>query len=216
MGKPVYHFDRWAEFFTVTLAENIARCSISQSPIQKVRIQLDNQQFWPVGYKAILENGLVIKQAHQKALDNDPAVNAMEYYYRCPTQLPRFKQDADKIAEVFIPAAQKWDDAFYADAWSMKMGDCIPALLLNFAFRSACKLLPQQLKHQGLDISEDFSVQYYDGENFMSYFYDSMADALKRQIGFYLSDERVFNAATELCFKHSENRRWFKSLALSI
>lgn len=212
MGKPVYHFDRWAEFLAVTLAENIARCSISQSPIHKVRIQLSHDQYWPIGYKAVLENGLVAKQAHQLTIESDDSVNAVEYFYRCPTQLPKTKAVSDTVAEQFIPAAKKWDDAFYDDAWSLKLGDCIPALLLQLSFRSVVKLLPQQLKHQGLDISEDFSVQYYDGENFLSFIYDSVVDQLKRQIGFYLGDERVFNEALNLCFKHEENKKWFKQL----
>jgi len=212
MGKPVYHFDRWAEFLAVTLAENIARCVISQSPVQKVRVQLDRQQNWPVGFKVILENTLLAKQPNQRTLEDDPTVNAIDYYYRCPSQLPRGKDAADTVAEQFIPAAQKWDDAFYPDAWSLKIDDCIPALLRSMALRSLARLLPQQLRHQGVDLSHNFSVQFYDGENFLSFFYDAITEDLKRQIGFYLGDTRVFAEATQLCFKHEENKRWFKSL----
>jgi len=212
MGKSVYHFDRWAEFLTVTLAENIARCSIGQSSVQKVRIQLAPDQYWPVGYKAILENGLIANGPNTKPLPSDSTVNQLQYYYRNPTQLPKAHDDLDKVAEAFTAQAQKWDDSFYDDAWSLKLKDCIPALLRQLAFRSVSQMLAQQLKHQGIDMTEEFEVQFFDGENYLSFFYDGLSTDIKQQIGFYLGDERVLKLAAECCFSREENRRWFKSL----
>ena len=204
-----YHFDRFAEFLNVTLAENIARCQLGLNKIHKVRVYLDKDMVWPKNFKVILDNELV---ASAPSLANDDASYKINYLYDCPSNIAKYTEHSDKVTSPFITKAKEVDSEFYSDAWSLKMEGCIPSILKDLAFRNVCRNLPSQLKHQGIELSEDFEVQFHDGENFLSFSYDQLTQQLKQQIQFYLNNDQVKQLATTSCFKHSENQRWFTQL----
>lgn len=201
-----YHFDRFAEFLNVTLAENIARCQLGLNKVNKVRIYLDKDMIWPKSYKVILDNELV---APGLTKQNSDASYDIHYLYATPSNIPKYLKRSDHTVSAFIEKAKSIDPEFYADSWSLTMSGCLPVILKEFAFRSVTQNLAKQLKHQGIDLSEAFEVQFHDGENFLSFSYDNLRQHLKQQIQFYLSDARVKKLASEICFKHPENQRWF-------
>lgn len=207
--KLEYHFDRFAEFLNVTLAENIARCQLGLNKIHKVRIYLSKDKIWPSDLKVILDNELVATTSSEVHPD---ASSKIQYLYRSPSNIAKYSENASKVTTSFIEQAKALDKEFYNDAWSFNIGGCIPSLLTEFAFRNVTRNLAKQLKHQGIELSDDFAVQFHDGENFLSFSYDSLVQQLQQQIQFYLTDPNVKALAAKSCFKHPENQRWFLNL----
>lgn len=204
-----FYFDRFAEFLNVTLAENIARCQLGLNKVQKVRIHLDNDMIWPKSVKVILDNELVANSSNPL---NDDASHDIKYMYQTPSNIPKYAQKADQVTDEFIKKAKAIDPEFYRDSWSLRMDGCLPVILKEFAYRNICKNLAAQLKHQGVELSDDFEVQFHNGENYLSYNYDNLIQHAKQQIQFYLSNPKVKQLAAEQCFKHSANQQWFKAL----
>lgn len=209
-SSPAYHFDSWAEFLTVTLAENVSRCQLGLNQVKKVRLSLAHKQNWPCHFKVILDNERVA-QYNQHTPHSDASYD-INYLYKSPSDIPNGHSIEDRVAKQFIPKALKEDDAFFADAWSLTSPGCIPYLLKLLAFRSASKMMSKQLSHQGVELTEDFSVQFYDGDNYLSFSYDAIKQELSRQIQFYMGNSGVKKMASQICFKHKINQDWFMSL----
>lgn len=207
---PSYHFDAWAEFLTVTLAENISRCQLGLNKVKKVRLSLMEKQNWPCHFKVILDNELVAPYSHKQA--HSDASYDIDYIYKSPCDIPNGHAIDDIVAKKFIPKALEKDNAFFADAWSLTTSGCIPFLLRQLAFRSVSKLLSKQLENQGVELDPDFAVQFYDGDNYQSFPYDSIKQELTRQMQFYMGNSDVKRLASEICFKHKVNREWFINL----
>lgn len=210
-NSPAYHFDLWAEFLTVTLAENISRCQLGLNKVKKVRLSLADKQNWPCHFKVILDNERVAQYNHHKTPHSDASYD-IDYMYKSPSDIPNGHSIDDIVAKHFIPKALKQDDAFFADAWSLTTSGCIPHLLKLLAFRSVSKMMEKQLNHQGVDLTDDFSVQFYDGENYLSFSYDAIKQDLSRQVQFYMGNLEVKKLATKICFKHKTNQEWFMDL----
>lgn len=205
-----YHFDLWAEFLTVTIAENIAHCQLADNRIKKVRINLSDHAHWPTAFKVILENNLIAPLNDKEA--NLDASHDIEYLYQCPSNIPFGKNIADPVSKLFIKTAKKHEANFLTDSWSLNNDSSIPALLKQLAFRSVSRILNYQLQSKGIRMSEDFTVQFFDGENYLSFPYDSLRQALIDQIQFYLGNEQIKDVVIKYCFKHSHNQKWFKQL----
>lgn len=209
--KVHYDFDRFAEFLCVTLAENAARCQLGLNKVQKIRVFTHADRLWPVSFKVILDNELVAP-AHPSFKHNQDASYDINYYYRCPSSIPMLASESHRITDPFVMQAKALDSEFYADAWLLNMPGCLPYLLKDMAFRNVSRSLARQLQHQGIDISNDFSVQFHDGENFLSFNYDNLVQQIQQQIQFYLSNDKVKQLAADMCFKHPANKQWFMSL----
>ncbi|GAA6134273.1 hypothetical protein NBRC116188_10620 [Oceaniserpentilla sp. 4NH20-0058] len=207
--KLEYHFDRFAEFLNVTLAENIARCQLGLNKVHKIRIYLDKDKVWPKSYKVILDNELV---ANGNTSQNPDASYDIQYQYAIPSNIPKYLKRTDHCMSEFINKAKSIDPEFYGEAWSLSMHSCIPFILKEFAFRNVSQNLSKQLTYQGVALSPSFEVQFYDGENFLSFSYDSLVQQLKQQIQFYLTDPNVKALTAQSCFKHPDNQSWFLSL----
>ncbi len=208
---PMYNFDRWAEYLTVTLAENCARCHLGSNRVKKIHINVSASTPYPPSYKVILDNELIAQcNGHKKA--NSDASYPIDYYYQSPSGISPKSFQLDPVANTFVKRATDLDNAFYVDGWSLKQPGSIPFLLMHMALRSVTKLLPKQLKHQGVELSEDFTVQFYDGQNYLSFFYDSLKQDLANQVAMYMTDKRIKTHASGVCFKHLENRHWFMEL----
>lgn len=212
--KAHYDFDRFAEFLCVTLAENVSRCHLGLNKIQKIRIYTSKDKLWPVSFKVILENELVAT-TNSNSQANEIGGNDIDYLYRCPSSIPFEANQAERITNPFIEDAKLLDNEFYRDSWSFSMDGCLPYLLKDMAFRSVTQGLAGQLTHQGLALTEDFSVQFHDGENFLSFNYDNLVQQIKQQIRFYLNHPAVKQLATDTCFKHAHNKDWFHTIANS-
>ena len=208
--SPAYHFDLWAEFLTVTISENISRCQLGMNRVKKVRLSLVEKLNWPCHFKVILDNELVAQNPNKPARPDGGY--EIEYIYRCPSHIPNGHNIEDGVAKSFIPKAMSLDEAFFEDAWSLTNTGCIPYLLKQLSFRSVSKLLSKQLEHQGVELDPEFSVQFYDGENFVSFPYDGIKQELVRQIGFYMGNPDVKKLASDICFKHPVNKKWFINL----
>ena len=209
--NPHYDFDRFAEYLCVTLADNVARCELGLNKVHKVRVYTSTSTLWPTSFKALLENELVAP-LHPHVGANQDASYDIEYRYRCPSAIPFKAQQASSITSPFIEQAKKVDNDFYTDAWSLSLPGCIPYLLKQMAYRNVTQNLAKQLQHQGVEITEDFSVQFHDGENFLSFNYDNLTQQISQQIQFYLSDSKVKQIASDVCFKYPQNKQWFMSL----
>ncbi len=208
---PMYDFDRWAEYLTVTLAENCARCHLGANSIKKIHVNLSNRIYYPPSYKVILSNELIAQCNGNKQANSD-ASYPIDYYYQSPSKIAFNSHQPDPVAKMFIKQACSLDKTFYGDGWSLNLPSSIPFLLMQLALRSVSKLLPKQLNHQGVELSEDFSVQFYDGSNYLSFYYETLKQDLNSQVNLYLSDKRIKTLASAMCFKHMENRRWFMGL----
>jgi len=205
-----YNFDSWAEFLTINMAENIRRCERSQEKLKKLHIELDPHDYKPTRFKAILDSDRVATHTNTSA-DAEDGYSSIQSFYNCPTALADQEASA-KIGRDFIAAAQKQDSAFFDDAWLLTMDGCIPHLLTQFALRSMSKMMAEQLRFVGVDINDDFYVQFHVNDNTVSLSYDELVLALKRQMGFYLTNLKVKKMACEICFRHKENKVWFMSL----
>lgn len=214
MAHPTAHydFDRFAEFLCVTLAENTARCQLGLNKIQKIRVYTHPDKLWPTSFKVILENELVAAAPSDTQISKDAAHN-IQYMYRCPSSIPYAASEANRITEPFIQLAKQHDDEFYADAWLFNMPGCLPYLLKELALRNVTLNLARQLQHQGIAITDDFSVQFYDGENYLSFNYDNLIQQIKQQMNFYLNNAAVKQLACDTCFHHGHNKQWFMSLS---
>ena len=204
-----YDFDRFAEYLCVTLAENTARCQQGLNKIHKIRIYTSNDKLWPINFKVILDNELI---APMSSPTNDDASHDIQYFYRCPSSIPFEASAADRITAPFIDQAKQLDPDFYSDAWSFKTADTLPSLLKNLAYRNVTHNLAKQLQHQGIDISPDFSVQFHDGDNYLSFNYDNITQQISQQIHFYLNNAKVKQLACDICFKHTQNKQWFMGI----
>ena len=206
-----YHFDQWAEFLTVTLSENIARCQRGQNKVKKVRLTLHEQSNWPVTFKVILENELIAPYPYKPAL-NDGSYE-IEHMYSTASKIPYGSNVTDSAAKLFIEHAKRLDSNFLSDTWSFHNHESIPSLLRQLAFRSMSTLLPKQLEQQGVNLTDDFTLQFFDGSNYLSFSYDAIKQALIEQMGFYMANSKIKESAANTCFKHTHNRSWFKQLS---
>ena len=205
-----YHFDQWAEFLAVTLSENVVRCQIGQNKVKKVRLTLNPDSNWPVTFKAILDNELIASYPSHNAL-HDGAYD-IDYMYSTACQVPYGTNITDAAAKAFINYAKSLDENFLSDTWSLENTSSIPSLLRQLSFRSLSDLLPKQLIHQGINLSDDFSVQFFDGNNYLSFSYDSIKQNIVNQLGYYFANSLIKEAAVKTCFKHKSNQEWFKAL----
>jgi hypothetical protein len=206
-----YHFDEWAEFLTVTLADNISRCQLGHNKIKKVRLTLHEQSNWPVTFKVILDNELIAAYPNKQALHDGSY--GIDHLYNTPSAIPYGSNETDLAAKLFINQAKQLDPNFLSDNWSLRNKHSIPALMRQLAFRSMCSLMPIQLKHQGIDLSEDFSLQFFDGSNYLSFSYDAIKQAILEQSSYYLGNNAIKEAAANTCFKHNHNKSWFMQLS---
>lgn len=209
--KAGYHFDHWAEHLTINLAENIARCHLGQNKVERVRINLNQLHNWPESFKVILDNNLVAKcNAHKPTLEDNSY--GIDYIYPPSSKIPRAVSDKDSIASQFYTQSKRLDANFYQDGWSLKVGNSISAILRRFALRSCARLLAKQLQHQGVEISEQFNVQFHNEENYLIFSYEGLKQELKLQMALYALNPAIRKLASELYFKHGENRKWFMGL----
>jgi len=208
---PCYHFDNWAEYLTLTLAENIARCHLGRNSVEKVKISVKRADNWPADFKVILDNNLVAPcNAHKQA--NGDASYAIDYVYPPNSKIPRQAKEIDPAGELMAKNARALDKAFYADAWLLEDTNGIASLLGKLALRSTAKLLNKQLHHQGVDLSEQFSVQYRDEDNYLSFSYEGIKQELTQLLKLYGNNKEIRKLAAQLYFKRPENRAWFMRL----
>ncbi|MGR6871659.1 hypothetical protein ACU6U9_15325 [Pseudomonas sp. HK3] len=204
-----YDFDRFAEYLCVTLADNAARCEHGLNKIQKIRVYTSKDKLWPTRFKVILDNELI---ASMQTHVNDDASHNIQYRYRCPSSIPFEANAGSRITNLFIEQAKSLDADFYREAWSFNIPGCLPFLLKELAYRNVTQNLAKQLQHQGIHTTDDFSVQFHDGENFLSFNYGNIAQQITQQIHFYLTDPKVKQLATDISFKHPQNKQWFMGL----
>lgn len=205
-----YWFDRWAEYLTVTLAENCSRCELGLNKVDKIRITLTPEHLWPSSFKVILDNGIIAPLAKSAAKEWDGS-HPVQYIYKSPANIPMSVQAVDAIAKDFIKKARTLDPDFYAQSWSFEQKDGMAHLLWGLALRSTGRLIHKQLIHQGVELTESFNLQYFDGNNFQSFNYNEATHALSQQAQLYFRDKRIVKLLSELCFKHPENRQWLES-----
>ena len=209
--QPCYYFDHWAEHLTINLAENIARCHLGQNKVERVRINLRSLSYWPDTFKVILDNNLVAKcNAHKPALEDSSY--AIDYIYPSPCKVPHTVNEKDLVATGLYNKGKKLEPNFYQDGWSLKEQNSIPSILRRFALRSCANLLAKQLQHQGVEISEQFNVQFHDEDNYLIFSYEGLKQELKIQMGLYALNPSVRKLANQLYFKHAENRKWFMGI----
>ena len=206
-----YDFDRWAEYLTVTLAENTSRCDLGHNRVKKIQLNFSEQSLNPISFKVTLDNELIARYNRHKKTNKD-ASYPIDYSYQSPSSIALHGNMRDSTAKTFIEQATRLDDTFYGTGWSIQLPGSIPNILMQLALRSTAIMLPQQLTHQGVELSDDFSVQFFDGSNFMSFFYEPLLQALSAQVDMYLTDKRIKTLASGVCFKHMENRKWFMDL----
>ena len=208
---PCYHFDNWAEYLTLTLAENIARCHLGHNSVEKVKISLKKDDNWPVNFKVILDNNLVAPcNAHKQA--NGDASYAIDYIYSPQSKIPHHPKEKDPAGQLMAKNAKALDKGFYEDAWVLEDANGIASLLRKLALRSTTRLLNKQLHQQGVDISDQFSVQYRDEDNYLSFSYEGIKQDLTQLLSLYGNNKEVKKLAAQLYFKRPENRAWFMRL----
>lgn len=205
-----YAFDTFAEYLSVTLAENIARCPLGTNRVKKIRLGFQPEYHWPVTMKVILENDLVVSRAQSQAKEDGSF--AIDYMFHCSALIPNSKQVDDKVAQRFLTGAKKIDPDFYEDAWSLTIPGCIPSLILKLAFRNLQRSLPNQLRSKGIDLTPEFNVLFFNGRDYEIYTYDGIKQEIIRQMGFYLTDNKVKALAADCCFSHVDNRDWLEQL----
>lgn len=213
MAKQIqtYDFDRWAEYLTVTIAENTSRCQLANNQVKKIQLNFNEHSLNPINFKVILDNELIAQYNHHKK-SNPDASYPIVYTYQSPSSIALHGNKQDSTGNTFIKQATRLDNTFYGEGWSLNLPGSIPNILMRLALRSTANMLPKQLKHQGVELSEDFCVQFFDGSNYMSFFYDSLQQSLTDQAQLYLTDKRIKTLASGICFKHMENRKWFMGL----
>lgn len=207
-----YNFDCWAENLTTNLAENIARCQLGQNKIEKVRVNLRNLHYWPETFKVILDNSLMAQcNAHKPVLEDNSYL--IDYIYPTPCKVPRTASEADPAGAGFYSKGKKLDANFYKDGWTLKEGGSIASILRRLALRSCARLLAKQLQHQGVEISDQFNVQFHDENNYLIFSYEGLKQELKLQMDLYAVNPNIRKLASQIYFKHAENRKWFMGIA---
>jgi hypothetical protein len=205
-----YYFDLWAEYLTVTLSENVARCQLGISKVKTIRITLSDGLNFPKAFKVILDNGLIAPSTHEKPNTNH--VYEIDYLYKSPSLIPFGKNITDPVTQLFSSQAKKIDPDFLSDNWSLNNQKSIPSLLRQLALRNVSTMIAKQLQHQGIDMTDDFSLQFFDGSNYLSLSYDALRQDLVEQIQFYFRQDKIRSKAAAVCFKHTHNQNWFNSL----
>ncbi len=211
MANQTYDFDRWAEYLTVTVAENASRCDLGHNQVKKIQLNFNDQSLNPIGFKVTLSNELIARYNKHKQ-SNEDASYPIDYNYQSPSSIALHGNTQDSTGKSFIQQATRLDNSFYGEGWALQLPGSIPNLLMQLSLRSAALMLAKQLKHQGVELSEDFSVQFFKGGNYLSFFYEPISVALRAQVALYLRDKRIKTLASEMCFKHAENRKWFMGL----
>ena len=205
-----YVFDQWAEFLTVTICENICRCQLGQNKVKKVRLTLSEQSNWPIKFKVILDNELIAPFPGNQALSDGS--HEIDYVFQAPSQVPYGRNLSDPVAKNFIEKAKSIDSNFLSDTWSLNTANSTPSLLRQLAFRSMNSLIPKELVHNDIAITADFALQFFDGNNYVSFSYDAIKQSLSEQIQYYFTNDEIKQAAAKCCFKHSDNQNWFLSI----
>jgi len=204
-----YHFDHWAEYLAVTLAANITDCDLAHQPIEKLRLNIHPQTYWPLNYKVMLKNHLV---ASNHNINHQNGSSPVLFPYKNPSFIPADPKTRDPVALGFLKSVNKWQTDFYDTAWNLNQHDSIPGLVRQMALRSLSKVVTAQLKHQGFELDAHFEVQFFDGQNYKTFYYDHLVNELERCIALYLTHEKSRQLAANVCFKHKKNRDWFLSL----
>ena len=204
-----YHFDLWAEYLAVTLTSNLANYDLAENQLEKLRLYIDPQTQWPVRFKAVLHNHLVVSNAQSNHQDGSTHI---QYLYRNPCFIPSNTHTKDPVAHHVLNTVSKWQPDFYANAWNLAERDSIPTLIRQLALRSFVKVLTAQLKYQGIELHENFDVQFFDGLNYKTFYYDSLVNELKDKSVLYLTHEKSKQLAADVCFKHKQNKLWFLNL----
>jgi hypothetical protein len=205
-----YHFDLWAEYLTVTLSANIARCHLGSSKVKTIRINLSDTLNYPKSFKVILDNGLVAASTHEKL--NSDHIYEIDYLYQSPCLIPFGKNITDPVAKRFSSEAKKIDPDFLSDNWTLNNSKSIPSILRLLALRNVGHMVHKQLTRQDIHMTDDFSVQFFDGSNYLSLSYDALRSDLVKQIQFYFKNEKIRDQASDLCFMHTSNKIWFNSI----
>lgn len=211
MSAHHYWFDRWAEYLTVTLAENCSRCELGLNKIEKIRISLTQDALWPTSFKVIMDNGIIASLTKFSPANWDGS-HPIQYIYKSPAQIPTSTHPLDDIARDFIKKAHMLDPDFYYQAWSFNQQDSVAHLLWSLSLRSVARIIHKQLIYQGIELSDNFNLQFFDGSNYQSFNYNEITHSLRMQSALYFKDKRILKLLAELCFKHPENRKWFESL----
>ena len=204
-----YHFDQWAEYLAVTLTSNIASCDLSHQKIEKLRLNIHPKTYWPTRFKAIFHNHLV---ASNQNSNHQNGSSDIQFLYRNPCFIPADVNTRDPVASQFLKSVSKWQPDFYENAWNLNEQGSIPGLLRQLALRSFVTVMTDQLRHEGIALHEDFEVQFFDGENYKTWHYDTLVNELKRSLSLYLTHEKSRQLAANLCFKHKKNKDWFLAL----
>lgn len=207
-----YYFDQWAENLTINLAENVARCHLGQNKVEKVRINLRHLQYWPESFKVILDNSLVAQcNAHKPVLEDNSSL--IDYIYPSSCKVPRTASEPDLVSAGFYSKGKKLEPNFYLDGWILNEANSIASILRRLALRNCSRLLAKQLQHQGVEISDQFNVQFHDEDNYLIFSYEGLKQELKLQMDLYALNPSVRKLASQIYFKHTENRKWFMGIA---
>lgn len=208
-----YWYDRWVEYMAVTLAANLTYCQSSNQPLAKLRLEYSPGSLLPDCFKGIYANGLLLQSNQHKTLGKgENSVYQLNQVYENPCELPAKMDSRDIARENFVKKALRADPVFYEYAFNFSRPDNVPALLLHMALHSLVKITPEVLRKKGIQLSDDFQVQIFDGKNFMS-FYDGTDQAqLRQQLSLYFRNDQVFKLLNQLCFYRRENQSWLQSL----
>ncbi len=61
-------------------------------------------------------------------------------------------------------------------------------------------------------VSDGLAVQFFDGDNYLSFSYDAIRHALVEQSNLYLVNRHVRTLCSQTCFKHEHNIKWLAAL----
>jgi hypothetical protein len=211
MANPTYDFDRWAEYLTVTVAENTARCDRGHNKVKKIQLNFNEQSPNPLDFKVTLSNELIARNSSHTQSNEDSSY-PIDYSYQNPSSIALHGNAQDSTGKTFIQQATKLDNNFYGEGWALQLPGSIPNLLIQLSLRSTALMLPKQLEHLGVTLSDDFSVQFFKEGNYLSFFYEPLTSALRAQAALYLGNKRIKTLASGICFKHAKNRKWFMGL----
>jgi hypothetical protein len=192
-----YWYDRWVEYMALTLAENVASCLMHNQPLAKLRLEYSPGSLLPDCFKGIYSNGLLLQSTHHLLLSPQEAnVYRLHTPYQNPCELPQMKDAPDLARDNFVKKALRADPVFYEYAFNFSRAD----------------ITPQVLQEHGIDLSDDFQVQIFDGKNFMSFYNGTAQAQLKQQLALYFRDNQVFKLLNQLCFYRRENQSWLQGL----
>ena len=186
-------------------------CIRDSNKVERVRINLSKQQYWPVTFKVILDNNLVAKCNSHKPTHEDGSYS-IDYIYPSHGNIPKSPADKDLVASHLYKKGKALDNSLYKDAWQLEVYNSIPFILRQFAFRSLSRILIKQLQRQGVETSDAFNVQFHDEDNYLLFSYEGLKQTLTQQLQLYAHNSNIKNLAADLYFKHSENKQWFLKL----